>query len=70
MNTTSRTVIPGEQYRPNLPKPELPESTARRISFVKENIKIKKVAAYFGDSSLDPSDVGEKCFDLVYQEAK
>lgn len=69
MNITSRTVIPGEQYRPNLPKPDVPESTKRRISFLKEITKIKKVAIYFGDSSLDPSDVGEKCFDLVYEEA-
>jgi hypothetical protein len=60
----------GSQYKPNLPKPATLEPKKKRISFVKEVVKIEIVAEYFGVLNQDPSEIGEKCFDLVYQEAR
>lgn len=60
----------GGQYKPNLPKPDTLETRKKRISFFKEIVQIEKVAEYFGDSDLEPDDIGDKCFDIVYQEAK
>lgn len=65
----TRTQPIGEQYKPQLPLPRKPERTSRRISFVKEISKIKVVASYLGDSDMKPSEVGEDCFDVVYDEA-
>jgi len=60
----------GFQYKPTLPKPVDLGPKKKRISFVKEVAKIENVAGYFGDSVWEPSEIGEKCFDIVYQEAK
>lgn len=70
MHPTTRSAIPGEQYLPKLPMPKVPEPKKTRISFSKERGKIKKVAAYLEDSNMEPSDVGETCFDIIYEEAK
>lgn len=67
---TTRTFPPGEQYVPKLPVPHRPEPTTRRIIFSKDRSKINTVASYYGDSDMDPSDVGEKCFDTIYEEAR
>lgn len=66
--TTTRTLPQGQQHKPRLPVPPKPEPTMRRITFYKEISKIKEVADYLGDSDMQPSEVGEDCFDTVYQE--
>ena len=60
----------GEQYKPGLPLPPRLEPRKRRISFVRDMTKIRTVAGYLGDSDMDPSEVGEKCFDAIYEEAR
>lgn len=68
----TRTSVPkGDQYKPELPFPVKLESRKKRISFVKDIAEVRLVAGYlFKDVSADPSMVGEKCFDLIYREAK
>ena len=66
----TRTLPLGKQLRPKLPLPPRAERTTRRISFVKEISKIKVVADYLGDSDMQPSDVGEDCFEAIYAEAR
>lgn len=68
--SNTRTLPIGEQYRPKLPLPPRREQTTRRISFVKEISKIRTVANYLGDSDMQPSEVGEDCFEAIYAEAK
>jgi hypothetical protein len=68
-HATKQSVPAGDLYKPKLPLPVV-EATKRRVSFVKEVTKIKKVAEYFGDSNMEPSDVGAKCFDTIYEEAR
>ena len=65
----TRTLPPGIQYKPRLPLPPRIEPTKRRISFVKDIAKIKAIAEYIDDPDLPPSQVGEFCFDSVYDEA-
>ena len=60
----------GEQYKPKLPVLPKLEPTMRRITFVKEITKIKTVADYLGDSDMQPSEVGENCFDTIHAEAR
>ena len=67
--TSTRREPPGEQYKPKLPLPPKIEPTKRRISFVKEVEKIKTVAEYLGDSEMQPAEVGENCFNIIYDEA-
>jgi len=70
-NATLRTALPGEQYKPTLPKPKKLESQKRRISFIKDIDEVKAVADYlFEDENTDPSEVGKKCFDLFLTEAR
>ena len=68
--SNTRALPVGEQYKPKLPLPSRPEPTTRRISFVKEISKINAVASYLGDSDMEPSEVGEDCFDAIYAEAR
>jgi adenine-specific DNA methylase len=68
---TKRSALPGSQYRPDLPLPRRLESRTRRISYVKDVDEVKRVAEYlFDDANADPSDVGEKCFDLMLKETR
>jgi len=70
-SSTVRSVPPGEQYKPPLPMPKRLESEQRRISFIKNIADVRTVADYlFQDENADPSDVGEKCFDLILREAQ
>jgi len=69
-SATLKSLPPGDQYKPDLPFPPRLEPTKRRISFVKEVAKIRTVATYFGDPDIEPSEVGEKCFDTLYEEAR
>ena len=68
--SNTRTLPPGSQYKPSLPMPPRVEPTKRRITFVKEIARIKAVAEYFDDTDMQPSDVGENCFDLIYRETR
>jgi hypothetical protein len=60
----------GKYYSPTLPLPPNLGPKTRRISFVKELSQIEKIGSYFCESDLKPNDVGERCFDLIYEEAK
>ena len=66
----TRSPLLGEQYKPKLPLPRRREKTTRRISFVKEISKIRTVGNYLGDSDMQPSKVGENCFEAIHVEAK
>ena len=67
---TTRTLPPGQQFKPRLPSPPRLEPTSRRISFIKESDKINAVADYLGDSDMSPSAVGENCFEAIYNELR
>ncbi|HTZ97426.1 MAG TPA: ATP-binding protein [Terriglobales bacterium] len=70
LNATKGTVPQGEQFRPSLPLPAKIVPSMRRISFTKRVYDVRKVAEYlFEDPEVDPSDVGEKCFDITLAEA-
>jgi len=61
----------GRQYKPRLPMPPKGERNHQLISFVKYTKDIRDVSDYFfGDSNVDPSRVGSKCFDVVLKEAR
>jgi hypothetical protein len=69
--TTRRTVPQGEQYKPKLPMPKKVEPQKQRISFIREVSEVKSVAEYlFGDTEKEPSEVGEKCFEVILKEAR
>jgi hypothetical protein len=70
LRPTTRSFPPGQLYRPTLPLPKRLMPTKRRISFVKDVTDIKTVAEYFGNIDMEPSDVGEKCFDSFLKEAR
>jgi hypothetical protein len=71
LNTTKQSALPGQQYKPSLPKPKKLATQQRRISFVKNVGDVQAVADYlFQDEDADPSAVGEKCFDLILNEAR
>ena len=67
-SSTRRSPL-GYQFKPKLPLPRKIEPTRRRISFVREIEKIEAVAEYIEQPDMKPSDVGEACFDAVYEEA-
>jgi hypothetical protein len=70
-NTTTKSIPPGEQYKPALPMPRKLEPRQRRISFVKGVEEIRTVAEYVvGEADADPSTVGESCFDLILKDAR
>ncbi len=69
--SSTRSLPPGgQQYKPNLPLPTKLEPTKRRITFVREVAKIKDVSEYLGDPDMQASEVGEFCFDAVYDEVR
>ncbi len=68
--STPRSIPGSRQFRPSLPTPVRREPRRRRISFMKEIDDVSTVADYlFGDSKTNPSEVGEKCFDIILEEA-
>jgi len=70
-NPTKQSVPKGDQFKPELPLPARPEPQTRRISFVKKVEEVKLVAEHlFEDPDVDPSVVGEKCFDLILSDAE
>jgi hypothetical protein len=69
--STKHSIPKGEQYKPELPLPKRPEPQTRRITFVKQVEEVKIVAEHlFEDPDVDPSMVGERCFDLILSEAR
>ncbi|MGD0697469.1 MAG: ATP-binding protein [Terriglobia bacterium] len=69
--STKAQVLRGDQYRPKLPLPRPTQSQARRVSFVKDAKDVRAVAEYlFDDPEVDPSRVGEECFDLILKESR
>ncbi len=68
--STKTSFPPGDQYQPKLPLPLKPETTTQRILFSKEISKIETVGEYFGNPDMVPAKAGEKCFDIIYEEAR
>jgi hypothetical protein len=67
---TKGFVLHGEQYKPDLPQPRKMEPNTRHISFLKQLTDVEAVSEYlFDDANVDPSTVGEKCFDLILKDA-
>ena len=65
---TTRGVYTGKQYKPELPKPEM-KKTGERISFIRPLKQIQSVSQYLFDTpNRNPSQVGEKCFDVILKE--
>ena len=66
---TPRSVPGSMQYVPRLPAPIDNQPTRRRISFSKEVDDVKSVASHlFDDPDYSPSQVGERCFDIILEE--
>lgn len=67
----SKSIIAGQQFKPILPMPERLDAQQRRITFTRNVEAIKEVSNYlFKRPDSDPSKVGEKCFDVIWREAK
>ena len=63
--------LKGEQLKRKLPRPESKESTKKRISYNKELDEIQTVQrSLFGDKKVSPTQVGEKCFDIILEESQ
>jgi hypothetical protein len=70
LNATKTSVPQGEQFRPSLPVSAKIVPSMRRISFEKRIYDVRKVSEYlFEDPEVDPSAVGEKCFDITFAES-
>jgi hypothetical protein len=70
LKSYTKSYPPGYQYKPILPSPSIIKPTQRRISFIKDLSDINKIAEYLSESSAQPSEIGEKCFDIILDEAK
>lgn len=69
--STVKRGLGGSQYKPRLPVPEKKEEETRRISFVRQVNEIERVASYlFDEVSIEPSEVGGRCFDEILSEAR
>lgn len=70
---TRKSLPNGEQYKPSLPAPKEIGPKKRRISYLKEVGEVEAVAGHlFPEIDLEEisaSDVGERCFDLILDEA-
>lgn len=65
----TRGVYPGQQYKPDLPRPER-KRTTERISFTRPMQEIRQVSTYlFQTPNRNPSQVGEGCFKSILKEA-
>ena len=63
--------LKGKQFKHTLPRPKPKESTKKRISYNKELDEIQTVQSYlFGEKKVTPTQVGEKCFDMILEEAQ
>ena len=69
MRQVNTSGLSGQQFNPNLPLPKPNEST--RISYSKNLDEIQTVQRFlFEEEGIKPSEVGEKCFDLILEEAQ
>lgn len=60
----------GKRVNPKLPKPPR-RNTKVRITYFREKEEVKLVGEYvFGDSSIEPSVIGNHCFDQVLESAR
>jgi hypothetical protein len=67
--TSTKGAVRGKQYKPDLPRPVVTKTTDR-ISFVRPTKEIRKVSSFLFDSpSREAKVVGEKCFELILDEA-
>lgn len=70
LKMSSVAKLPGSQYRPPLPTPKKERSTAR-IGFVKPRVEVETVSEYLFDTTrMKPSDVGQRCFEIILDEAR
>ena len=68
--TRTRGLNEGKQHKPLLPRPRA-DRREERISFVKPSVEVRRVSKYLFDRADEkPSHVGEKCFDLLHEEAQ
>lgn len=66
-----RSGLRGKQFKPKLPLPKQEPSSKKRISYTKDADDIQMVQEYLSlDEEVRPSQVGEKCFDLMLREAQ
>lgn len=71
LRKTTRSDPRGRQFAPNLPMPKKAESDTCRISFSRPRVDIDRVGRHvLPNESATASKVGEKCFDLILQEAE
>jgi Histidine kinase-, DNA gyrase B-, and HSP90-like ATPase len=71
LSSTTTSVPPGEQFKPQLPLPTKIGPRMRRISFVKSVEDVETVSDYlFNETSIDASTVGEACFDMFLKEVR
>lgn len=69
MRRVNTSGLSGDQFNPNLPLPKPKEST--RISYSKNLDEIQMVQKHlFEEEEVKPSEVGEKCFDLILEDAQ
>jgi hypothetical protein len=70
-HSASKQTIGGRYSKPDLPLPARTTAAIKRIAFTRATSEITIVADHlFGHTSVDPSAVGEKCFDNILKEAK
>ena len=66
-----RSGLQGKQFKPKLPLPKPEPSSEKRISYTRDSDDIQVVQDYlFANEEVKPSQVGEKCFDLMLREAQ
>ena len=65
----TRNPIVGYQVKPRLPAPPRRQSSHHRISYAKHRNQVEIVAEHLDVPTMSPSEVGERCFDLIYEEA-
>lgn len=69
--TTTRGVVAGMQFKPVLPRPEATTLSEERISFKRPTKQIRRLSKHlFNTPDRQPSEVGEKSFDLMLEEAE
>ncbi len=62
--------IKGMQYKPPLPRPTT-KKTIERIAFTRPVREVRRVSSYlFYRPDVDPRKVGEKCFEIILEEAE
>ena len=68
--STYRSIAGSSQFKPALPRPRPNDPKRRRISYMKETEKVRAVSEHlFDNADIHPSLVGEKCFDIIRDEA-